>query len=251
MVAQLMIPFLTNDVELEMESLLGKGWQQELISRAPTISVELSRPSKKWALPLQLTLFELGDKQFDPEKHCVNNACSVGAALEARQVLLATNYTEVDKRKAVTALMHYVLQMHIPLNCGLKRDAGGKKIYLKGDDLQAVNFAWVWNVDLYRQLDERWFSQAQRLHKQSKKMDMTTWLDTLDPKIWAFETHQAALNEVYPLALGGRYSAEMLVKGQELLEIQLLKAAYRTAAMFIEIWKSADVELTEEEPVEE
>lgn len=234
MVAQLMMPFLKDNAKAELERLYGEDWNRELISRAAMVQSELDRPKNKHLLPLQQTLFEEGDTAFDPARHCPNNACSVAAILESRQVLLRTNYSDPDKRQAILYLMHYMLQMHIPVNSGLMRDEGGRKIYLKDDELQPVNFAWIWNHDLYRRQGKRWFSYAQELYREIQEMNPSDWISTMSVEDWAFETHQIAVEEAYPHAAMGRYSADMMNDGIETLERQLMKAAYRTAALLNE-----------------
>jgi hypothetical protein len=234
MVAQLMMPFLKENAKAELERLYGEDWNRELISRAAMVQSELDRPKNKHLLPLQQTLFSEGDTAFDASLHCPNNACSVAAILESRQVLLRSNFPDADKRQAVLYLMHYMLQMHIPVNTGLKRDEGGRKIYLKDNDLQPVNFAWIWNHDLYRKQGKRWFSYAQELYREMQEMDTSQWVTSLSVEIWAFETHQVAVEEAYPHAAMGRYSANLINDGVVTLERQLMKAAFRTAALLNE-----------------
>lgn len=234
MVAQLAVPFLKENAQKELERLFGDDWSREIISMAASVQVELDRPKNKQMLPFQQTLFELGDEGFDPIKHCPNNVCSVGAILESREVLLRPNFTDSDKRQAVQYLMHYLVQLHIPVNVGLKRDLGGQKIYLKDSDLQPVNFAWIWNHDLYRKMNKRWFSYAQELYRTLQESSPETWIESMSIADWAFETHQLAVEQVYPIAAEGRYSAELINTGQALLEAQLMKAAYRTAALLNE-----------------
>ncbi|WP_237613427.1 S1/P1 nuclease [Reinekea blandensis] len=240
MVAQLMVPFLKDGARSELERLYGEDWSREIVSRAAMVQADLNRPQNKSMIPLQLTLFEQGDETFQPDKHCPNNRCSVGAVLESREVLLRSSFSDADKRQATIYLMHYALQMHIPVNSGLKRDDGGRKIYLKDDDLQPVNLAWIWNHDLYRQMDKRWFTYAQELYRDIEKVDPQAWVESMNPADWALEAHEIAEAEVYPLAAEGRYSAQLKRAGTAVLEEQLKKAAYRTASLFNEMFPPED-----------
>jgi hypothetical protein len=241
MVAQLMVPFLNDGAKAELEHLFGANWSQEIISRAAMVQAELNRPKNQNLISLQQTLFELDDEMFDAAKHCPKNVCSVGAILESRQVLLKSGFAESDKRQAVFYFMHYVLQLHIPVNSGLMRDQGGLKIYLKDEALQPVNFAWIWNHDLYRRQGKRWFSYAQELYRTIKEQPTEEWIASLDPRDWAFETHTLALEQVYPAAAEGRYSANLINSGQEVLEMQLMKAAFRTASLMNEMFDKGAV----------
>lgn len=236
MVAQLMVPLLNESSEAEMVRLFGDEWRRDLVFMAPSIQSSLNNPRFQDRAPLQLTLFNEDDEGFDPAINCPNNACSVAAILESQQILLRTNRTDAEKRQALLYLMHYMIQLHIPINAGFVRDMGGQNIYLRGDDLQPVNFSWIWNSDLYRQMDKHWFSYAQELNRKMDDFPTASWTESLDPRDWAFEIHQIAVDQVYPLALEGRYSANLINQGQALLETQLVKAAYRTAALINDIY---------------
>ncbi|MDX1342403.1 MAG: S1/P1 nuclease [Reinekea sp.] len=242
MVAQLTMPMLTEGARVEIKRLYGDDWLREVVSRAAMVQTELNRPKNQYQQPLQVTLFGPDDKGFDAEKHCPKNACSVAAILESRQVLMSSGFSDADKRQALLYLMHYMVQLHIPLNCGLIRDQGGQKIYLKDDALQPVNFSWIWNHDLYRRENKRWFTYAQELYRDMAKLDTQAWTKTLSVADWAFESHTIALQEVYPEAVEGRYSASLIKKGQKLMEQQLMKAAFRTAALLNDMFPEPEEE---------
>ena len=231
MVAQLMVPLLNDGTKAEMQRLFGATWQRDVVERASMIQTELSRPKNQPLAALQVTLFEIGATEFDAAKHCPKNACSVAAILESRQVLLKNTYVDADKRQALFYLMHYMVQLHIPINAGLVRDQGGQNIYLKDDALLPVNFAWIWNHDIYRLQGKRWFTYAQELSRVLEKANKSEWTTTLSVPDWAWESHQIALNQVYPLAAEGRYSANVKKAGKDIIETQLMKAAYRTAML--------------------
>jgi hypothetical protein len=231
MAAQLMTQFLNDDAKNYLTQLLGEDWQRQLVNMSPRVEQEMTRAKNRPMLPLQLTLFDATDTEFVPEIHCPNNACSVGAVLESKQVLISNRYSDADKRQAMGYLMHYMVQLHSPINCGFRKDLGGQKVYLKNVELKPVNLAWIWNYDLYRQLDERWFSYAQRLYRDMEDMELDAWVISMRPQDWAFESHMIAREKVYPLAADGRYSAELKKEGQDIIETQLMKAAYRTAML--------------------
>ncbi|TXR51480.1 S1/P1 nuclease [Reinekea thalattae] len=230
MVAQLMIPYLNSGAQAEMQRLLGDNWQRSLVRNAASVEAEMTRPSKPHLRALQFTLFDVDDEGFDPAKHCPNAVCSVGAILESEQVLQISSYSVREKREALQYLMHYTLELHIPMNSGLIRDEGGQKIFLDGESLQPINLSFIWNYDLYRRLDAHWFGFAQELYREMRAMeDLDSWVESDRPQDWAYETNRIAVEQAYPLAAEGRYSAELMNEGQKILELQLMKAAYRTA----------------------
>ncbi|MFQ3228842.1 MAG: hypothetical protein ACI9DO_000199 [Reinekea sp.] len=236
MAAQLMTMYLNEGAKTYLTELIGEDWQRQVIALAPRVEQDVTRAKNRPYLPLQQTLFSIEDTEFEAAKHCPNNACSVGAVLESRQVLLESQYSNAKKRQALGFLMHYMVQLHSPINCGFERDMGGQKIYLKDSDLKPVNLAWIWNYDLYRKFEERWFTLAQRYYRDMEKIDLESWVETLSPQEWAFESHLIARETVYGLAVEGRYSAKLVREGQKVIETQLQKAAYRTAMLLNEMW---------------
>ncbi|TCS35913.1 S1/P1 nuclease [Reinekea marinisedimentorum] len=239
-VAQLMTPYLNSAASAELERLFGAQWQQLVVRNAGNVQAEMSRPKNQKLAELQFTLFDPEDEGFEVEKHCANGVCSVAAVLESEQVLLKPSFDDTQKRQAFWYLMHYNLQLHIPLNCGLIRDQGGRKIYLDDDQLKPVNLSFIWNYDLYRKLNQHWFSYAKALSRKMEEENKDAWLASLRPRDWAYETNRLAIAEAYPLALDGRYSAELINRGQEILEMQLMKAAYRAAALLNELFPEVE-----------
>lgn len=235
-----MTPYLNSAASAELERLFGAQWQQLVVRNAGNVQAEMSRPKNQKLAELQFTLFDPEDEGFEVEKHCANGVCSVAAVLESEQVLLKPSFDDTQKRQAFWYLMHYNLQLHIPLNCGLIRDQGGRKIYLDDDQLKPVNLSFIWNYDLYRKLNQHWFSYAKALSRKMEEENKDAWLASLRPRDWAYETNRLAIAEAYPLALDGRYSAELINRGQEILEMQLMKAAYRAAALLNELFPEVE-----------
>lgn len=243
MVAQLTIPYLNAGAKKELERLFGEDWQAALVRGAGVTELEMLRPKNASLIPMQYTLFDVGAEGFDAATDCPEGVCSVGAVLESLQVLQKANFDDGQKRQALRYLMHFNLLLHIPMNSGLKRDEGGQKIFVDNDQLKPVSLAWIWNYDLYRKQNQHWFSYAKELYREMEDLDLDAWAVSLKPQDWAFETHKLALEEAYPLAAEGRYSAELISKSQELLETQLMKAAYRTAVLLNQLFPMEQEEM--------
>ncbi len=239
-VARLTVPMLSEQTGEQMQNLFGRKWQVQLIQMSAALQGELSRPSQRDKQALQFTLFELEDDNFSAEKHCQQNRCSVAAILESKHVLMDSAYSDEQKRKAVLYLMHYALQIHIPLNCGLIRDEGGQRIFLTDDQGHRVSFSWIWNYDMYRQLNIHWDSYAQILQKKWENGEYPKWDNSIDPRVWALDSHHISIEQVYPLAIAGVYDEKLIKQGQQLLEPQLMKAAYRSAELLNAIYEEVD-----------
>lgn len=236
-VAQLSLYYLDDNAKQQLAERLGARWQEEWVALAASVQPSLALPGNENLLPFQFTLFDETDTEFNVVNNCPNNRCSVAALLESKRVLMLDSFSNKDKTRALAYLLHYGLQIHNPINTGFKSDQGGQNTYLKDSELQPVNLAWIWNYDLYRRMNEHWFTLAQKLHRDIDSLQVQQWLVETDPVQWAFESHLVAREFVYPLAVEGRYSAKLSADGRHILRLQMQKAAVRIAGMVNEAFE--------------
>lgn len=216
---------LNDEAKAALEDLYGPRWPVDLVNLS--IWAEEHAPADD----LRTVLFDAGDEGFDAAKHCPRNRCVVGAILESRTVLLRNSFEKADKRRAMQYLIHFITDLHIPVNAGLRRDEGGHLIALKTSELVRVNLNWVWTQELYRELDAPVFATAQRYQREITEEQAQQWLSSLSPVDWAWETHQIAMEVAYPLAVRGEYDAAYRREALPVLEEQLKKAAVRLAGL--------------------
>lgn len=224
-VIQLATLQLDNGAREQLAQWYGPQWQRDLIALADW--ADQGRPDPLYSK----VLFAQGAATFDLIDNCPGNQCVLAAILESRRVLEDSSYSFFQKKEALQYLMHFVTELHIPVNAGRKADNGGLDQTLITSDLREVTLDWVWNQDLYSQVTDSWFVQAQRYRRRLGDLPVEEWQQSLDPINWALETHQIALDTAYVFAARGQYDAAYRQAAMPVLETQMIKSAVRLAAM--------------------
>ena len=74
---------------------------------------------------------------------------------QAIEVLKDAESTQEEKLLALRSLIHIAGDIHVPLHCGYKKDAGGHKPKLTWEDTQEkTNLHKVWDTDLIHRYNE-------------------------------------------------------------------------------------------------
>jgi hypothetical protein len=224
-VIQLAILQLDQPARDQLEQWYGPQWQRDLIGLASW--ADEARPDPLYSK----VLFEEGADTFDLVENCLGNQCVVAAIMESRRVLEDDAFSFIRKREAVQYLMHFVTELHVPVNAGRKADEGGLDMILTTSDLREVSLHRVWNEDLYARVSDSWFVQAQRLRRRLPDLPVAQWLESSDPIAWALETHQLSLDTAYAFASRGQYDAAYHQAAMPVLETQMIKSSVRLAGM--------------------
>lgn len=224
-VLQLAIMQLEEDAREQLAQWYGPQWQRELIALASW--AEQARPEPR----LRKVLFAEGATAFDLVDNCPQNQCVVAAILESQRVLEDDSFSVNRRREAVQYLMHFITELHVPVNAGRLSDDGGRGLTLTTSDLRDVSLDQVWNEDLYSRVDDSWFVQAQRLRRRLPELPADRWQASMNPIDWALETHQLSLETAYEFAGRGEYDAAYRQAAMPVLERQMIKASVRLAAM--------------------
>lgn len=224
-VIQLAIMQLEEGAREQLALWYGPQWQRGLIALANWADEALPEPG------YSKVLFEEGATSFDLVENCPGNRCVVAAILESQRVLEDESFNEIRKREAIQYLMHFITELHVPVNAGRIVDGGGQTLTLITSDLRDVSLDWVWNQDLYSRVSDSWFVQAQRYRRRLPGLPVSLWQQTLNPIEWALETHELALETAYAFAERGQYDAAYRQAAMPVLETQMIKASVRLAAM--------------------
>lgn len=224
-VIQLAIMQLDEGAREQLAQWYGPQWQRDLISLANW--ADEARPEPRYSK----VLFAEGATSFDLVENCPGNQCVVAAILESQRVLEDESFSVIRQREAVQYLMHFITELHVPVNAGRIADEGGQTLTLTASDLRDVSLDWVWNQALYSRVDDSWFVQAQRYRRRLPELPVSQWRQSLDPINWALETHQISLETAYTFAERGEYDAAYRQAAMPVLETQMIKASVRLAAM--------------------
>lgn len=239
LVVQLATFQFSEPVQQRLELLYGERWRSELVERADWALEARPEPG------LRTVFFDPDDRFFEPSRHCPDNSCVVGALQESIFVLRGTGFTLVERRQALQYLIHFITDVHIPVNAGRRADQGGELITLIASDLERISLHQAWTERLYPLLPDDWFTQAQRLRRRLAELPVEEWRLHVEPAIWAMETHTLALQTAYPWAERRRWDAIYQRQAIPVLEEQLLKASVRLAATLDHIWAVEELEQNE------
>lgn len=224
---------LNEDSRRALAELYGERWPREMTELADWAHDH--RPEPEW----RTVLFDAGDSGFEASRHCPHNRCVVAAVLESQYVLSNSGFQPQAKREAVQYLMHFITDLHVPINAGRRADRAGRAITLQTSRLNKVDLHWVWNEGLFQTLDDTWFNQAQRYRRNLSDRQAERWAQSLKPVAWALESHRLALEVAYPLAERGQYDAIYIHRALPVLEAQLIKAGVRLAALLNEAFAAS------------
>lgn len=223
-VLQLAFIQLDEGAREQLAQWYGPQWQRDLIALANW--ADEARPEPRFSK----VLFAEGATSFDLVENCPGNQCVVAAILESQRVLEDESFDGIRKREAVRYLMHFITELHVPVNAGRLADEGGQTLMLTTSDLRDVSLDWVWNQDLYSRVSDSWFVQAQRFRRRLPDLPVSQWQQSMSPVDWALETHQIALETAYAFAERGEYDAAYRQAAMPVLERQMIKASVRLAA---------------------
>lgn len=229
--------FLDPAAKGAMAEIMGKSWRQEWIASSNWAAEQEKKKGYEWMTLNHRAWFEVGDTEFDPEKHCPKNQCSVAAILGSMKVLKNDDYSQQQKRKALKYIVHYVGDIHQPTNCGFHKDMSGRKILLETPDLQKVNLHWIWERALLSKKEGNWSTIATVLRRDVEEEDIADWQTVLDPKVWAWDCHVLAKEVAYKLAAPKLWGNEYFIEAEETLDLQLKMAAVRTAGLLNKVFE--------------
>lgn len=233
-VIQLAIIQLEEGAHEQLAQWYGPQWQRDLIALANW--ADEARPDPGYSK----VLFAGGATSFDLVENCPGNQCVVAAILESQRVLEGESFNVIRKREAVQYLMHFITELHVPVNAGRIADEGGQSLTLIASDLSDVSLDWVWNQDMYSRVSDSWFVQAQRFRRRLPDLPVAQWQQLMNPIDWALETHQIALESAYAFAERGEYDAAYRQAAMPVLEMQMIKASVRLAAMLNRLYSPAE-----------
>lgn len=210
---------------------------QNLVNSAAWLD-SLRRPDELWLLDkhyIDLPFSDDGSKLFPPKK--VN---AVSAIADAAAVLQSKSANDIAKGFNLRILLHVVGDIHQPLHAVSRYsaafpqgDKGGNLVSL-GKNPIATNLHVYWDKGGGYLSKKRSHSRSQ-LRKKASYIEQL-WpcqLDkmVLDPKQWAEESHQIAINQAYQLRAGQKPDKKYQYKVKRLTEQRIALAGCRLAAL--------------------
>ncbi|MFC3851552.1 S1/P1 nuclease [Salinispirillum marinum] len=228
-VVQLASRFFSADTEALLRNYYGSNYRLALINDANAVAITNQLPENTARLALHYTWFDDDDTQFDPAKHCPQAMCSVGAVLAAERALITPSLPRAQRMEALRALMHYMGDLHDPMNAGYRTDSSGRDIMLMGPDLRRVSLYAIWQSLLFDYLRGRPFEIANAWGRELTEQQVNEWSQG-NPQAWIWETHEVARNTAYAtVGAADGWNAVYRVAVLPTFEEQIQRAAVRLA----------------------
>ncbi len=228
-VAQLATFYLSEDALALIHEFYGENYRRLLLEDAHYAQQVTRRRGNEWRLGYHYTWFAEGDTGFQPERHCPNAICSVTAVHGAEEVLADPDASRTRRMDALRFLIHYMADLHDPVNAGFRGDRGGRETELVGSDLERLSLFEVWQEALFDHLPQPPFVMANVYARQITETQRRAWQQG-EPAGWVWETHEVARDLAYPLVeRAGGWNAIYRREALPALEEQLKKAGVRLA----------------------
>lgn len=229
LVAQLATYYLSDDAHAMVQELYGDNYRRALLEDA-NYAAQLTRErGNEWRLGYHYTWFYEGDDGYSAARHCPNNLCSVSAVMTAEQVLQSSAASLNQRRDAFRLLVHFMADLHDPMNAGFHADRGGRERELVASDLTRHTLYSVWQDGLFDYHPHGPFVMANAWSRTLSDAQRRDWQQG-EPASWVWETHEMARDLAYPLAdRAGGWNSVYRRDALPALETQLKKAAVRLA----------------------
>jgi hypothetical protein len=185
--------------------------------------------------------------RYDPISDCANrNGCVVEAIHTFSKVLADKHAAREQRLEALKFVVHFVGDIHQPLHCAERNgDKGGnfRMVTFPGRP-DPVSLHYVWDSLLLEKIlsDRRAdaLEYADQLNVQITKPQEVYWKRSA-VEDWATESHKLAVQFAYatvpangpPAALSDAY----IRKNEEIVDVQLMRAGVRLAAILNEMFK--------------
>ncbi|MDX2266086.1 MAG: S1/P1 nuclease [Hyphomicrobiales bacterium] len=228
---------LTPEARTEVAALLGPGVSLASIS-AWADAVQTVRPETRgW----HFVNIPYDAEGYDAARDCAPKAgsCVVDAIARAEEALVNEASSHDARVEALQFLVHFVADVHQPLHCIDRNDAGGSRLEVTFFG-QPANLHFVWDVLLIERTTVFW-GEYVRLIEERLRGDLGALVNSEGrPLDWANESHRLAKAKAYVIpedkALGDDYVRA--VKG--VVDQRLAEAGIRLASALNRIWRRKD-----------
>lgn len=230
MVVQLSTFFWSDDTRTMVESLYGHNNYRRLLLEDAWFAERLTRQrGNEWRLGYHYTWFEEGDQGFNLQAHCPNGICSVAAVLASERILMNPNASRNQQLNAFRFLIHYMGDLHDPMNAGFAADRGGREIEVVASNLERLSLHEIWQERVFDHLPHDPFVMANLWARSIPDNQRQQW-QRGEPASWVWETHELARDMAYPLIESADgWNAIYRREAMPALEEQIKKAAVRLA----------------------
>ncbi len=190
------------------------------------------RPHRRETAPWHYVNIAIWEPRYDPDRHCPEGNCVIGAIERFRAVLSDPDAPSGARGEALRFLIHFVGDIHQPLHAGDRSDRGGNdtRVTLNGRE---TSLHAIWDGAVVERLAPTEPGLIARLQARLDALPEEMARDWGDDPVlqWALEGQAIAKDHAYRLPADGAIDSRYLDDQREVVETALLKAGVRLAAL--------------------
>ena len=160
---------------------------------------------------------------------CPEQGCVVSAIIEYSHVLRDKNASRQQRIEALKFVVHFVGDIHQPLHVGRARDKGGNDIKVTFFE-NRTNLHSLWDSGMIRRTKKGWTEYAAELTAKITPQQRVLY-GTLDPAVWANESHRLAHSNAYDIPKDGQLGQDYFDKNIPVVNDRLSVAGVRLALL--------------------
>jgi hypothetical protein len=175
-------------------------------------------------------------KSYDPARDCrstLRGDCVINAIARARATLKDRSARPQTKAEALMYLVHFVGDVHQPLHCADRNDAGGTKLAVTFFDTRMSLHA-VWDYGIIDKRTFDWGEYVRHLEQSWLPGKDTRALTRGEPADWAWQAHTAAVDVAYVVPADLKLADAYYQRSLPVVDRQLALAGIRLARLINE-----------------
>jgi len=173
---------------------------------------------------------------YDPVRDCrptPKGDCVVAAIERFKAILADRSQSRRRRSEALIFLVHLVGDIHQPLHCADRDDAGGNKTAVTFFGT-ATNLHMVWDVGIIEKHAFDWGQHVRELEENGLIPKPSAGQQRGSVADWAWETHVAAVNVAYAIPADGALGDAYYQRSLPIVQRQLALAGIRLARILRE-----------------
>jgi len=161
------------------------------------------RRARPWTANWHFVDMPVTAASYDHERDCPKDDCVVEQINVQLKILRDAKQPLPKRQEALRWVVHFVGDIHQPLHDADNHDRGGNDVLVRFDGRPQKLHA-VWDSGIIDAAADDHGDYAARLRGTITLAERQTWTQSLDPALWANESHALAKSEIYdPLGLTG------------------------------------------------
>jgi S1/P1 Nuclease len=174
---------------------------------------------------------------YVPARDCADTPkgdCVINAIARSRAVLADARAPARQRAEALKFLVHFVGDVHQPLHCADRNDAGGNKVAVTFFGT-SMSLHAVWDYGIIDKHTFDWGQYVDEIERDSVAGKDLARLQGGTPVQWALEAHKLAVDVVYVLPEDLKLSDDYYRSARPVVDRQLALAGVRLARLLNEI----------------